>query len=460
VEISALLTMLRRWSLTLVASAVMAGAVGFIVASITPKTYTAEAQVLVGPINTDRNTLLASQELVQTYGSLVTSDRIIRSVIDTLDLSLTPTELRGEIEARPQSVTRILFITASADDASTAAAIANEIAGALREATSGALTRPEGEITVVTAAEADPETAQPFVPLVVVIAAAAGLVAGLAMVLLIDYFGDTISSREDLNRLAQAPVLASITPGRFLRRRSGPLIVEASPRSNAELSYRLMASHVVGGGADASIRSVLVLGADGQEAAGEVAANLAAVLVHAGQRVRLVDANDEAREVTHLFNINASLGLGELARGDSSLVDLLAVRVPPGIDVFPSLPGRNPRLSDHDRIKRIVELLESDVDAVILTSGPVHRSETALLWAREVDAAILVARRDRTKRDSVTISVETLRVVGTRLLGAVLHGAWRRPAPIDIGEGEQALVMGPSDPRQTGEALPGRTGRP
>jgi capsular polysaccharide biosynthesis protein len=427
--------------------------VAFFVGSTVAPNYTADATALVGPINTDQSTLGASQDLVQTYGSLVTSDSVIDYVIEQLDLQVPSAEVRASISARAESVTRLLTITAVADDPQLAADIANTVADGLGQLASQGLTRPEGAVSLISRAQPNPDSAQPFIPLIVVLASAAGLVAGLAAVLLIDYFGDTVSSREDLTRLVGAPVLASISPRRFLQRRSRPLVVEAEPESSAALAYRLVAGHLSGEGTAGPVRRILVLGAEGHEGGGEVAANLAAVLVRAGQRVRLVDANDEDHEISHLFNLRATMMLGELARTDADLVDRMTSRVFPGIDVIGVPPGRDPRLRDLAHITSAMKQLETETDVVILHTGPVHRSQSALLWARVADGVILVAKRDTTKRDSVTISVESLRVVGTPVLGAILHAVWRRPVPGDVvGPEPDAIPSGGLMPAITAEA--------
>ena len=432
-ELSAVLTLLRRWSPTLIASAALAGVVAFFVGSTVAPTYTADATALVGPINTDESTLGASQDLVQTYGSLVTSDSVVDYVIQQLDLQVPPGEVRASISARAESVTRILTITAVADDPQLAADIANTVADGLDQLASEGQVRPEGAVSLISRAQPNPDSAQPYIPMIVVLAAAAGLVTGLAAVLLIDYFGDTVSSREDLQRLAGAPILGSITPRRLFRRRSRPLVVEAEPASSAALAYRLMAGTVTAEGAARPLRSLIVLGAEGQEGSGEVAANLAAVLVRAGQRVRLVDANDEDHEVTHLFGLRATRMLGELARTDPELLASMTTGVQPGIEVIGVPQGRDPRLTDLGHVRAAMAQLQDGADIVILNTAPIHRSQTAILWAREADGAILIAKRDSTKRDSVTITVESLRSLGTPLLGAVLHAVWRRPSPADLG---------------------------
>lgn len=428
-ELSSVLAVLRRWSVTLIASAIVAAAVAYFIANRVPATYASEAQVLVGPINTDENTLGAAQELVQTYGQLVTTDRILDAVIESLGLEIDPIVLRQTITARPESVTRILTIEALAGNPDTAAAIANELVAALDEVASEGQVRPEGEVTVVTAGRPNPDPVQPQVSIIVVLAAAAGLIASLGVALLIDYFSNAVSGRQDLEQLTKAPYLGTISPPRRFRPRpTRPLIVDVEPDSRAALAYRLIASRISAGDpADGKSRILVVLSAEGHEGSGEVAANLAAVLSQIGRRVRLVDANDEDREITHLFGLEATYGLGELAHGDEDLLDRMVHRLPSGLSVIARPPGRDPRLREADRAHVVLERLSKDADVVILNVAPIHRSASALLWARDADGAIVVARRDKTKRDQVSFTADTLRTIGTPLVGAVLHGRHRRP---------------------------------
>jgi polysaccharide biosynthesis transport protein len=436
-DLSAYLTILRRWSLTLLASAFVAAAAAFLVVSRVPPTYEAEAEVLVGPINTDQNTLRAAQELVQTYAQLVLTAPVLDGVIEDLGLGVDTQVLREVTTATPDSTTRILTIRTQAADPETAAVTSNALASALEElASAGTIVRPEGAITFTNPARANPEPVEPKVSIIVLLAGAAGLVAALALVLLIDYFGNTIGSREDLSNLSQAPFLGAVPAVRGFRPGpAAPLVVEGRPNSRAALAYRLMGTQITAGDPTSGFRSIVVLGAEGREGSGEVAANIAAVLTRAGLRVRLVDCNDEEREVTRLFGITAPYGLGELALGGPESLERLHHMRTPGMDVIPHVLGTDQRIVEHHRARLVLERLLVDVEIVILSTAPLQRSASALLWARVADAAILVARRDKTRRENITFTVESLRLVGTRLLGTVLHGG-RSRGPSELPDPE------------------------
>ena len=65
-ELSGYFAVVRRWWWTLLVAAWVAGLAGFYVASRIPPTYESSVQLLVGPLNTDDETLRASGQLIQT----------------------------------------------------------------------------------------------------------------------------------------------------------------------------------------------------------------------------------------------------------------------------------------------------------------------------------------------------------------------------------------------------------
>ena len=77
VELSGYLAVARRWWWTLLVATWVAAISGYVVASQIPATYEAETQLLVGPYNTDVDTLRAAGAMVQTYAGLVTTTPLL-----------------------------------------------------------------------------------------------------------------------------------------------------------------------------------------------------------------------------------------------------------------------------------------------------------------------------------------------------------------------------------------------
>ena len=96
-ELTGLLPIIRRWLVVIIAATVMATLVGLLLGSAAGKTYEAKAQMLVGPLNTDRNTMQASGELAQTYAELATSGTVLSTV--ARDVGVPRHELSSGVRA-------------------------------------------------------------------------------------------------------------------------------------------------------------------------------------------------------------------------------------------------------------------------------------------------------------------------------------------------------------------------
>jgi capsular polysaccharide biosynthesis protein len=423
VELSGYLAVAKRWWWTLVVAAWVAGLTGYLVASTLPPTYESQVKVLVGPLNTDLDTLRASGQLIQTYAQVVTNEELLASTIQELGLDLSPEDLRSATRATANDVTRILTIRVQAGDPEQAAQLANELATELEQLTSGGISRPEGLTKILEFARPDTVPVAPQVSLLVLLAALAGVVVAVVVVLLIEYFGNTVRTREELASLARAPGLGVVpTPS------GNPvglvdLVVERAPDSRSAAPYRLIAAKLALSGDENPLRSILVTDADWEAEAAIVAGNLAAALAKLGRAVVLIDGSGPDGTLTALNGWKGRDGLAELL-SDSVRP---ASRTDAGVRVVPA--GRDEAVAvDPDRMSELIGDLAGQHGVVVIVGGPIQASPNTLALARATDGVILVARRDRARREDVVFAGESIRLVGASILGVILteRGAARR----------------------------------
>lgn len=201
-ELGGYFGLVRRWWLVLLAAVALASLGGYIVASRLPAVYEAEVRVLVGPLNTDLDTQRAAGQLTNTYAQLVTSRRVTGAVIDRVGADMTPGELEDAITAVPNDLTRLVVIRVQDGDANQAAALANALADEL--ATLAAESdRPEGQTQVIDPAIVPETPAGPQVLLIVMLAAFAGLLAAIALVVVIESARGTTAVPADERGLRQ-----------------------------------------------------------------------------------------------------------------------------------------------------------------------------------------------------------------------------------------------------------------
>jgi polysaccharide biosynthesis transport protein len=432
-ELSGYLATARRWWWTLLVATWIAGLAGYLVATRIPPTYEARAFMLVGPYEGDLETLRASGQLALTYADLVTTTPRLEAAIAQVGTNLTAIDLKAATRVTANDTTRTLTIRAQHGDPKTAAELANALAGQLTALVQRGTGRPEGQLNVMEFATPPTTPVAPQVSLIAILTAIAGFMGALVVVVLIEYIGATVRSRDDVTRIVPVPFLGQIEGQRSSQPGRG-LVVERLPASRLASSYRIVATRVVFADSQEPVQSLLMVGAQSGDGTGETAVNVAAALATSGRRTVLIDGDDVDGEATSLLGLDDRPGLAEVIRGQA---DLNSVVLAHGSDLHVVPVGRSSLASlDDGAVRRIMQRLLADHDLVIVAGPPTLGSAEALVYARASDAAVVVVRRDQTKRDALAHAVESLTLVGANVLGVVLDarsgGRFRR------GEGRAA----------------------
>jgi capsular exopolysaccharide synthesis family protein len=171
-----------------------------------------------------------------------------------------------------------------------------------------------------------------------------------------------------------------------------------------------------------------------------VASNLAVVFAQSGLRVLLVDADLRRPSVHKVFGIENEGGLMALltravhapsvqsigtALDHSSLYGNLGA-VPTDLEnlwLLPagSIPSNPSIVLGSDAVLATMETIRTAWDIVILDSAPLGPVADSLLLAAHADAALVVARAERTRRVALEQVLDSLRQTGCNVLGVILN---------------------------------------
>jgi polysaccharide biosynthesis transport protein len=426
VELAGYFEVVKRWWATLLIATWVAGLAGYLIASQISPTYEGEVHLLVGPVVGDSDTLRAAGAISYTYAELATSGPALDRAAEALGL---PADTEIVARAIPNETTRILAIRAQHSDATVAATIANELAGQLINEEGSGVILPEGELTIVDEAVPSPDPIAPQVTLIALIAAAMGLLAAAVLVLLVDYFGNTVNSRRELREVARVPLLGAAALGhRFRPTREMPTIVEKQPESRAAAAVRFIATKLAYADPDAPTSTALIIGCAAHDGSADLTLGIAAALAGSGRRVIAIDANDEHGELSELASIDGTPGVAELLE-DPTLDPAALVHTRAR---GPSLlsRGRHARvdLVDPDACRALAGRLAQQYEVVLISAAPIHHSGNGLVWARATERVVLAVERDRAKRDDVSYALENLAAVRAPVLGTVLLERAPKPA--------------------------------
>ncbi|MFL6069351.1 MAG: hypothetical protein ACJ74N_16635 [Gaiellaceae bacterium] len=448
------LQLIRRFWLILCAGALLGGVAAHVAASRMQPTYQATVSLLAGPINADFDTQRASGNIARTYADLATSGPVLRRTIARTHVDSTPIELRKDVSATSNDITRIVTISVKNDDPRMAARLANTIGrqlfalgsvktGTLVDAfmadpslanlstpTQDSIRRAAshifgnasaGKLSVVDPAIPPTSAVAPRVSLITLL----GVVAGLMIVALLVFLLEATRGTGDVDDHFVGDglrVLGAIPARRG--RHGGGLVVGQDEHDDAAEAYRLLATKLAFGRNGAPVRSLVVVDAGSGKGTGEAAANLAAALAEIQRRTVLIDATD-AREITSLFDLDGQPGYAELlsATANGGELDLtqLGSERRRDLRVIPGGASANGHALNPGRAASLLKQLHGTADMVVISTPPTSRASGALVWARVADATLLVLTRQDASRESIDRALENLSYADANVIGTVLR---------------------------------------
>lgn len=427
----------RRW-LLVTAFAVLGIGAAIVVTIQTTPLYASAITLYVSSTDATPNassaydaTLLAQQQ-VQSYASLLTSERVAKQVAAKLGDGSSPAVVQSKITA--SVIPQTALLRASVTDSSPLRA--QRIASVLGPAFAGAvddLERPEsGAASPVRVSVVDDATlpVAPVSPRPVRNAGLgllAGLLLGFAVAVLRETLDTTVKSGDELRELTGGPVLAMVgTQGKeqqaLIRRHRSPYVE----------SYRVLRTNLQFVKVDQPPKAVTVTSSLAGEGKSFTACSLALTLADAGKRVILVDADLRRPQICTYLGLTENGGLTSVLADKAGLEDVLVTSKNRMLSVLPCgpIPPNPSELLGSARMIALLEQLKERADMIVIDSPPLLPVVDAAILSHISDGALLVAMHGRVRRDQVSRSIEQLDAVGAKLLGNVLN---RVPASGDAG---------------------------
>ena len=267
---------------------------------------------------------------------------------------------------------------------------------------------------------------------------------GVGFALLLEYLDDTVHSTEEVERLLHLPALAVIPaalgngkrrllarPGSLQKRNGNPgdnseLLMNVDGRSPLAESYRHLRTSVLLSTAGRAPRSLLVTSSLPGEGKTTTAVNTAVSLAQTGASVVIIDADMRRPRLRSIFGLSDRAGLSSILSSELSEAELLAMvsQVPiNGLHVLTAgpIPPNPAELLGSDQMRRLMIILQSKFNHVVVDSPPVSSFTDGVLISSMVDGVLLVVHGGKSSRHVVKRSRQLLQDVGAKIFGVVLN---------------------------------------
>jgi capsular polysaccharide biosynthesis protein len=208
-------TLKKRWIL-IVSITVLAGLVSGVVSYffLTP-IYQASTQILVNQSKNDQaapnfNEVQANLQLINTYNVIIKSPAILDKVAKDLNMNLTADDLNKKITVASQTNSQVLNLSVQDPNPKTAADIANKTAEVFKNEIPHIMNVDNVSILAKANVAENPAPIKPRKALNVAIALVVGLMAGVGLSFLLEYFNNTINNEQDIEKELGLPILGVI----------------------------------------------------------------------------------------------------------------------------------------------------------------------------------------------------------------------------------------------------------
>lgn len=259
-----------------------------------------------------------------------------------------------------------------------------------------------------------------------IIAGLLGLLIGLGVVLLVDYFDDRIRTKAEFEGVVKGIVtLGTIPVVSNWRNKKDPVLVTMSqPHSSAAEAYRSLRTALQFVGLDRPTHVMQFTSPTAADGKTTSLANAAVALSKAGLRVVVVDCDLRRPRVHEFFGLKNDIGFTSVLLGSTPLEEAVQ-EIPdcPGLHLLASGPKPpNPsELLGGPNARKLLESLANLSDIVLIDSPPLLPVTDPAVLAGIVDAVVLVVSMGSSTRSGVLAALENLARVDAPVVGVILN---------------------------------------
>ena len=264
-----------------------------------------------------------------------------------------------------------------------------------------------------------------------------GLMAGVGLALVLEFFDSTVHRTEDVEALTGRPVLGLVPMVKPKQMREDHKVEKLPdravghysakfPKSSVSEAFRSLRTSLMFSTPEGMPKTILVTSPTPGDGKTTTAINLATVMAQNGSKVLLIDGDLRKPRLHRDFGKPQSPGLTNRiasAQGDSGEASTILPSDVDGLFVMPSgNSAPNPaELLSSDRMNKIISMSSRAFDHVIIDTAPILGLADSMVLSRLVDGVIIVTSAGKTAKESIKSSMKRLAQVRAPVLGVVLN---------------------------------------
>jgi capsular exopolysaccharide synthesis family protein len=258
-----------------------------------------------------------------------------------------------------------------------------------------------------------------------IMAALAAMLLPFGLAVGIEVLFGRVANRKQLESASRVSVVGEITS--LPRRLKGQVSGDA-PRRDVQLfeeSINGLRTYLTLIEASRGRRVLAVTSSISREGKTSLAAQLAMSVANStGKPTLLIDGDMRSPDIHRIFDVEVGPGLAEVLTGRVPLEEAIETEVSSRLHLLTAgrLSASPHQLTGGGEFAATIERLREMYENIIIDTPPILSASEALIMAGAADATIVCVRRDYSRVDQVSESVQRLVASGVKVAGAVLNG--------------------------------------
>ncbi|WP_299200256.1 polysaccharide biosynthesis tyrosine autokinase [uncultured Amphritea sp.] len=291
-------------------------------------------------------------------------------------------------------------------------------------------TNATGDLQSANARISDPaevpiRPAKPNKKLIIALSFIASVMFGVVLAFLMEALNNTVKSATDVENKLNSTMLGLLP---LLTRKKGKedqsyTAYIDDPKSPYAESVRTIRTGVVLSALDNPHKILCCTSSVPGEGKTSLAINLATSIGQM-EKVLLIDADMRRPSIAKAFGLSSKVtGLSNLVAGTSKLEECIHRSDTNNIDIMTAgtIPPNPLDLLASKRFAKVLSVLESHYDRIVIDTAPTQAVSDALVLAQHVGAMIYVVKADATNHQQAKAGLKRLKEVNAPLIGVVLN---------------------------------------
>ena len=371
--------------------------------------------------------LTLNSGLISTYGNIAKNSKVLKQVINNLNLNIQEGQLLSKIEINIIKDTHIMEISVSDTDPQMATNITKELSNVFLNEIKQIYNL--NNIGIVDEAQL-PDTPYNINHIKdMFVFVCMGIVVSFAYIVIIYLFDNTIKKEEDIEEYIKIKSLGSVP----INNDKSEIINRENTKTYITESINTIRTNILYMNSTKNAKTILITSCMPREGKSWISTNIAASFAETNKKVLLVDADMRKGRINKIFKVDNRAGLSNYLFNMNSDVEkdvylakeyIKETKIP-NLHILTNgtIPPNPSELLASSNMKELLAILKSIYDIIIIDAPPCKLVSDSIVLSTIVDSSVIVTNSGNTKISDLKEIKKSINIVGGKIIGAIVNKA-------------------------------------